>query len=575
MDQSHSFFTRGAFNKSSLTRALHALSKKEWYTFIVFISLLILSTFGILWKINNQFLVNIPAYGGTIDEGIVGTPRFINPILALSDADRDITSLVYAGLMKKLPDGTFVPDMAESYSLSDNGLEYTFILKQGITFHDGQPLTADDVVFTVSKIKDPLVKSPRRLNWEGVLVEKIDDRTIVFTLKQPFASFLDSTTTGIVPAHIWSELSPEEMSFSDINTYAIGSGPFQITKVQKKSSGIPESYELKVFKKYINGRAYLNKIVFHFYANEKDLAKAVSSNDVDHASGLSPLYAAGLETDGYQVANGVLPRIFGLYYNQTQAPIFTDRNVLRAIDTAIDKEKIVREVLYGYGSVIDSPVPQKIVGMSSISPASLESARNILDNAGWKINGNGVREKTTGKDTKTLEFSITTIDSPELTKVAEYIKQDLLAIGIPVEIRVYDMGTLNQSIIRPRKYDMLLFGQIINHESDLFAFWHSSQRNDPGLNIALYANTKVDKLLETFISELDDNSRFETLSLIRDEMKKEYPAVFLYSPDFTYVIRDDIKGVDISGVVQPSDRFSTITSWYLYTDRVWKVFINN
>lgn len=574
MDQSHSFFKRDALKKSSLTYALHALSKKEWYAFIVCVSLLILSTFGILWKINNQFLVDVPAYGGTIHEGIVGTPRFINPILALSDADKDISSLVYSGLMKKLPDGTFAPDMAESYTLSDNGLEYTFTLKQGITFHDGKPLTADDVLFTVNKIKDPVVKSPRRLNWEGVTVEKIDDSTLTFTLKQPFASFLDSTTTGIVPAHIWADLTPEEMSFSDLNTYAIGSGPFEISSVQKKSSGIPESYELRAFKKYINGRAYLNKIVFHFYANEKDLAKAVSSNDVYHASGLSPSYSAELETDGYQVANSVLPRIFGLYYNQTQASVFTDRNVLRAIDQAINKEKIVREILYGYGSVIDSPIPQKIVGMSDIEPSSYDTARNTLDNAGWKINSEGIREKMSGKEPVALQFSITTIDSPELTKVAEYIKQDLAAIGIPVEIRVYDMGTLNQSIIRPRKYDMLLFGQIINHESDLFAFWHSSQRNDPGLNIALYANTKVDKLLETFISQLDDDSRSETLSSLREEMKKDFPAVFIYSPDFTYVIRDNIKGVDISGVVQPSDRFSTINSWYLYTDRVWKIFIN-
>jgi peptide/nickel transport system substrate-binding protein len=575
MDQSNGVFKSGIFSKSSLKRALHALSKKEWYVFVVLFSLLIISTFGILWKINNQFLNEVPAYGGTIHEGIVGTPRFINPVLALSDADRDITSLVYAGLMKKLPDGTFVPDMAESYTLSEDGLEYIFTLRPELTFHDGHPLTADDVVFTVQKIKDPLLKSPRRLNWEGVLVEKIDDRTISFSLKQPFASFMDNTTTGIVPSHIWADLTPEEMSFSDLNTYAIGSGPFSIKTVNKKSSGIPESYELKSFKKYALGRPYLSKMIVHFYANEKDLAKAVSSNNIDHASGLSPSYSAELETEGYQVANGVLPRIFGLYYNQTQAPVFTDRNVISAIDRAIDKDKIVREVLYGYGTPINSPIPQKIVGMSSLSPTSHEEARNILDNAGWKINANGVREKTSGKDTKTLEFSITTVDSPELTKVAEYIKQDLLAIGIPVDIRVYDMGTLNQSIIRPRKYDMLLFGQIINHESDLFAFWHSSQRNDPGLNIAQYANSKVDKLLETFIGQLDDTSRTQTLSSLREEMSKDFPAVFIYSPDFTYVIRDDIKNVDISGVIQPSDRFSNIASWYLYTDRVWKVFIKN
>src|SRR3989344_1124146 len=219
--------------RAALNSAILSFSKKERIIFIVLVVILVISTVSILQSINKSFMVNIPRHGGAVSEGIIGTPRFINPILAFSDADLNLLSLIYSGLMRKTADGALVPDLAEKYEMSPDGLNYTFTLKNGIPFQDGKPVTADDVVFTINEIKDPLIKSSRKINWDGVIIEKIDSKTVKFTLKQPYASFLDNATLGIMPAHIWAGTP---MELNDANTNPIGSGPFMINKTNKQSS---------------------------------------------------------------------------------------------------------------------------------------------------------------------------------------------------------------------------------------------------------------------------------------------------------------------------------------------------
>ena len=144
-----------------------------------------------------------------------------------------------------------------------------------------------------------------------------------------------------------------------------------------------------------------------------------------------------------------------------------------------------------------------------------------------------------------------------------------------VDIKTFEAGNLNQAVIRPRKYDALLFGQIINHESDLYAFWHSSQRKDPGLNVAMYTNVKVDKLLEDASITADSVARIKKYIEFEDEIKKDMPAVFLYSPDFIYVVSKNLKGNSIDYVSSPKDRFSDVYAWYTDTENVWKIFARN
>jgi len=569
-------------SKKDINTIFYSFSKKECMVFVGLLIVLLLSTILILQNINKHFMVSVPLRGGSVSIGVVGVPRFINPILASSEADLDLTSLIYSGLMRKSSDDSLIPDLAEKYEMSKDGLTYTFTLKDKIYFQDGKPVTAEDVLFTINKVKDSVIKSPQKINWDGVTVEKKDEKTLLFTLKQPFASFLENATLGIMPAHLW-ENSPMELNDANINP--IGSGPYMINSVNKQSSGIVDYYKLVSFKKFILGRPYIETINLHFYQNEEDLVKALQNKSVDQISSISPLNAKNLKEENYQIESVSLPRVFGLFFNQNVNRLFTDKVIISAINQVIDKDKIVKEVLLGYGTVINSPIPpnmieyQKPATSASVSREDLlKKAKDSLAKAGWKAGTDGFLEKTeTIKKKKVitkLEFSISTGNAEELVKTAELIKQDLAEIGMKVEVKTFETGNLNQNVIRPRKYDALLFGEIINHESDLFAFWHSSQRKDPGLNVAMYTNAKVDKILEDASVIVDENARIKKYIQFEDEIKKDMGAVFLYSPDFLYIVSNNLKQFKINHIISPSDRYLNAYLWFIQTENVWKIFTN-
>jgi peptide/nickel transport system substrate-binding protein len=567
--------------KDEINSVFGTFSKKERIVFVILLATFLISTLLILESINKSLMVSIPLRGGSISEGIIGTPRFVNPILANSPADLDLVSLIYSGLMRKNSDGTLSPDLAEKYEMSKDGLTYTFTLKNKIFFQDGEPVTVDDILFTINEIKDPIIKSSKKVDWDGVSATKIDEQTIEFSLKKPYPSFLENLTLGIMPQHLWSNSSIE---LNTANTSPIGSGPYLIKSVSKESSGIINSYTLEPFKGFALGESYIKEIDLHFYSNEEDLVRALEDGAVDQISSITPLNADILKERNFQIETSVLPRVFGLFFNQNKNNIFTDKVITKAIDDAIDKDKIVREVLFGYGTVIDGPIPPNMTAYEKLSGSAspsrevlLQNIQNSLAKDGWSKGPDGFLQKTTTNKSKKktaipLAFSISTGNAEELTKTAEIIKQDLAKIGIRVDVKTFEIGNLNQSVIRPRDYDSLLFGEIINNESDLFAFWHSSQRKDPGLNVAMYTNAKVDKLLEDASTTIDQQARIKKYTQAESEIRKDMPAVFLYSPNFIYVIAKNLKGLSLNNLTSPTDRFSNVYLWYTETENVWKIF---
>jgi peptide/nickel transport system substrate-binding protein len=372
--------------KQELHDALASFSQNQFLLLILSLIVALVSVVIILGKINSKFTVEVPASGGAITEGIIGTPTLINPVLAISDADKDLTSIVYSGLMRKKSDGSFIPDLAESYTVSKDGTIYTFIIKKNAKFQDGTKVSADDVVFTINKIKDPLIKSPRKLSWDGVDIEKKDDATVVFTLKQPYISFLDNTTIGILPMHIWKNVNNQEFALSILNIKAIGSGPFSISSVAKNSEGVPTSYELKRFNDFALGTPHIKKLTIVSYANEKDLLDALTSHNIDQASGLSPENSEDIKDAGYTIHTATLPRIFGIFFNSNNNKIFSDQNVINAFNKALDRKAIVDGVLSGYGTATESPVPETIIeDNTQVDPVSIDEAKNILDKSGWVL----------------------------------------------------------------------------------------------------------------------------------------------------------------------------------------------
>ncbi len=540
---------------------------------IIFFSLcfiFIFSGLSLLYKVNKNFSMEVPAKGGEVVEGIVGIPRFLNPVLAITDADRDINSLVYSGLLKFDQDGNLVPDLAESYKISDDGTVYTFFLKSNIYFHDNKKVTSDDIEFTVSEIKNPNIKSPKRSGWENVTVEKIDDKTIKFILKKPYSPFILNTTIGILPKHIWKNVSDDSFLFSNFNLKPVGSGPYKIDTLTENDSGLPLEYSLTPFKKYVFKEAFIQKITLKFYQNEQKLIEAFKNGEVKNINSISPEIVKKLDLKDYSLHTSTLPRIFGVFFNQNNNAIFVHKEVREALSLATPRDQIVSEILQGYGSSIYGPLPKDT---ENIIEYNQEKARSLLEKNGWKMNEFGIYEKKNEKGLlEKLNFTISTSDAPELKNTAYIIQNSWQKMGANVEVKIFEIGDLNQNIIRPRKYDALLFGKIIGKDMDLFPFWHSSERNDPGLNVSMYANVKVDKILEDIRKTYQKDDMDKLLKQFEEEINKDTPAVFVYSPQFIYIQDKNLKNVSLSNITIPADRFQNVDKWYKDTNNIWKIF---
>jgi peptide/nickel transport system substrate-binding protein len=559
-----------------VTRVISTFSLTEKIIFYFFVLVFALSALSLLWQVNEYFLVTVPDYGGSFSEGVVGSARFVNPLLAVSDPDRDLTELVYSGLLRATADGNLVPDLAQSYTISPDGLTYTFVIKKNAEFQDGTPVTADDVVFTVLKAQDPTLQSPRKTNWDGVTVNKVDAQTVQFILKQPYSPFIQNLTLGILPEHIWKSTTIDEFPFSEWNIKAVGSGPYKIDSITYSSDGLPSEYHLSAFDHYALGRPYISNIVIKLYPDQKSLIDAYNSGSIDSIEGLSADQLAELNTTDAQKIVSPLPRVFGVFFNQNQAPVLLNAEVRQALDIATDKQAIVDQVLGGYGQAIDDPVPPTTIsaGAGGFDQTAADAkAIALLTAHGWKQGSDGIFAKTVGKNTTTLAFSISTSDAPDLKATALLLQSQWQKIGAQVSVKIFEINDLNQNIIRPRKYDALLFGEVVSEDSDLYPFWDSSQRLDPGLNVAMYTNLKVDKILETLRTTTDPATQESLYQSFETQIEADRPAVFLYSPEFIYITPKKIQNIKLGTLSTPAQRFSDIYKWYIETNEVWKIFV--
>jgi peptide/nickel transport system substrate-binding protein len=532
-----------------------SLTPERVLLFWVLASVSIALFFLALLVFNSKFLITVPTYGGKIHEGIIGTPRFINPILATSDQDKDLVDLVYAGLTKRDTDGRIILDIAESITESDDKLQYTVVLKEDAEFHDGVALTSDDVLYTVALIQNPNIKSPHKVEWEGVEVEKQSDTELVFSLKKPFPFFMNTLTIGILPKHIWKDLTDEQFSLSDYNIHAIGAGPYAIDDIQTKS-GIPTTLVLKTHQKYTLGRPYVDTIVIETYQNEKYAIQAFIDGDVDRIHGIPPEKVSTLNVATSSVHTALLPRTFTVFFNPNKERALSDKQVRLALSMAINKEAIVRDVLLNYGKVIDTPYPfDEDVPQSTYN---VEEAKSIL-----------AKSPTFKKASSTLTLTLSTANIDEMKRVGEMIKNDWEAIGVKTTLVVYEVADLNQSVIKERDFQVLLFASITQNPSDLYAFWHSTQRSYPGLNISNYVSKRLDTNLETLRTSEDELARIGAYEAVKKEFAEETPGIFLFAPSLIYITNDKVHTFLPKYIADSSSRFVLVHDWYRYAEKVW------
>ncbi|MFZ2984662.1 MAG: ABC transporter substrate-binding protein, partial [Candidatus Moraniibacteriota bacterium] len=377
-------------------------------------------------------------------------------------------------------------------------------------------------------------------------------------------------TVGIMPKQILENIAPENFFLADYNLAPVGSGPYSFFGSEKDSSGNILSYELRAWNNYFEGAPYISKVTFHFYPDETALINAYNRKEILGINSVTPDSLAKLEKrQSTRIYDINIPRVFAVFFNMTKSVALASDEVRAALSYATDRDAIIAEVLSGKGQPALSAFLPFMAGYdSSLARPSFdqEKANALLDNSGWTRGADGVRTKGNAA----LEITLTVPDWPELSRTAHLLQEQWERIGARVTVNVIGAADLQQNVIRPREYQALLFGEAAMLSSDPYSFWHSSQKRDPGLNLALFDNKDADDILVSLREEPDFEKQLEKYRAFQIILSKENPAVFLYTPTYLYVVSDVVKGVDVQNIDAAHFRLSNIRDWYMNTQRIKK-----
>lgn len=549
------------------------LSKTEQRVTQTALLLLVLSllTAAGTWLFGNR--VEVPAKGGEYTEALVGEPQFVNPLYAMTnDADQDLVSLIYSGLLRWDPNDGLVPDLAESYEVNEEKTVYTFVLKEEARFHNGDPVLARDVLFTISAIQNPAYRSPLIGTLRGVSVVQEDDRKISFVLEKPQSAFLSNLTVGILPSSAWADILPQNAPLAALNLQPIGSGPYRFAEFTKDKKGSVRTYTIEPFEDAHIGEPHINRLTFKFYP---DAASAIEALDNRFVEGVSVVPFEERERTGQNRAvvlhSPLLSRETVLYFNQKTNELLKKKEMREAIARAINKQAIVDETLLGAGRVIVGPVLPDMEGYHEglvDVGFDVEKAREQMKEAIEVKEVSEVSEE--GGKKKANRLTLTTVASEEFIRVAEALKTQLEQTGLSIEIVTLPAAGIFEQIVTPRNFELLLTSVMYNTQADPYLFWHSSQKEAGGLNIVDYQNAEVDKLLETARAAKTPDQRATALKTFQEKLLADLPAVFLYQSTYGYATARKIQGVELEHIRIPSDRFTGIKNWYIKTKKAFR-----
>lgn len=605
-------------NFKQLKKLSFVLSLREKKILKVLAGLTLISVVFLVLRFVTLNSVLVPEEGGEYIEGLVGQPHLLNPVLSSNnETDADLVELLYSGLLRYNDDLVLESDLALSYEMSADQKEYLFHLRPGVVWHDGEIMNADDVVFTANLIKDPEYLSPLRGSLRGVVVEKVDDLTVKFTLKEPYAPFLHALTFGILPEHQWGSVAPKNFALSKLNLEPVGTGPFQADTFKRDDLGTIRSYTLKRNERFYRERPYLDRVTFKFYASQSlalDALKNKSILALGNVPSQSRTELQSATADHLEFYQLQLPQYSALFFNTKQNVFLQDKKVREALALSVDRQNLLS--LFENGALsLESPFLPGMVGYRQPQKSlefHPEYAKQLLEEASWKsisadeyfqlqlanerkaaeenkqntddidedlLWQNAFQQETyRKKGDKILELNLTTLDHPENRLVAEEVQRRWREIGVRVDLLFVDASKIHSQIIRPRKYDVLLYSVLIGSDPDPYPYWHSSQATENGLNLSQFSNKKADILLEQARVINDLGKREQYYFEFQDILDTELPAVFLSSPTYMYAVDKKVFHVSVHNMNLPSDRFSDLETRYLKTRREvkmgdWKNFL--
>jgi peptide/nickel transport system substrate-binding protein len=516
----------------------------------------------------SRHIETVPNTGGTLTEGLIGAPQYINPVLARPfTADADVTKLLFRGLMRVDEHMNVVPNIAESLTVSDDGKTYTAVLKAGQVWSDGSPITATDVVYTYETIADANYQSPRQALYSTVKVTATDDHTVVFTLPAATPSFRAALTLGILPSQLWQDQTPQTFSLAELNIKPVGSGPLKFQSVTKDRAGNIKSYTF-IRNKLYNGTApYIDKLVLKLYPDSTSALDALHNDAVDSLGAIDIASAASVKKDR-RITAVPIGQVLGAFFNEKNV-VLKLPEIRKALAMATDRDAIVKRAFAGYADPLFGPL---IAGQPGYSADAKKVTTNVaqasatLEQAGWKIGADGFRSK----GNQAFTFTITTVDEPMYSQTAELLAEQWKAIGAKVTVATVSLDAIQKSTIKPRQYDALLFGQLLDAGGDLYPLWHSSQQSGNGfaLSVAFIKNADAD--LEKARSATSDAVRSTALADFQNIVVDEVPAILLVQNQYLYAHEPNLRGLDGQALVSGDFHFRNIERWYLKTRWGWK-----
>lgn len=522
--------------------------------FVAMIVITLVSLVGMIYQlahINDHYLILTAKNGGTYSEGLSGKVTTINPLYVESSASADVNAVVFSGLTRVNENRQIEGDLASKWDISQDKKVYTFYLRPNIYWQDNTALTADDIAFTIGLIQNPDTRSSFASNWSGVAYEVVDKSTIKFTLPNSYSPFLYNTTVGILPKHILSEVKPSLLKTYEFNQKPIGSGPFQLDQIDKVTGDI----SLKPFDKYYLGKPYLEQLKFVQYNTSNEYLEGYQKKQINGFTITKPsIEKQASQVDDLTIHNLSLPAYSALFFN-TKADNVSDVKFRQALAYATNKQSIVTDQLAGQATIVNYPI---LAGYAGFDNSALKYSHN-------KEEAQKLLSQVDTEKLKNTRLRLATLKDSQYEEVAKAIASMWSEVGVNVDIVSVPLNELQQFYIRPRNYDVLLYGQDIGYDSDIYAYWHSSQAKDPGLNLSQYTNPEADKYLETGRVAKDVDYKNARYSAFLQSWSKDIPAIILYSPYYDYAQNSDIKGFDANRLVEPSNRFFNIQKWYINT----------
>lgn len=515
-----------------------------------------------------------PATGGTYNEALIGSFGRLNPILDFNNqVDRDVNRLIFSGLVRFDDRGLPVGDLAESWGISQDGMVYNFSIRPDAEWHDGKPVTSGDVEFTVSLLRSEEIPVPADLLkfWTQVEVAQLDEKTVQFRLPEPFAPFLDHLAFGVLPEHILGDLSAGEIVDASFNLKPIGSGPFrfeQLLSTEGKITGVV----LSSFEDYYGESPFIDQVIFRYYPDSQSALSAYNDEEVQGISQVDPeIFPSVMQTSELNLYSGRLPQLTLLYLNldDPDLPFFQESSIRKGLQMGLNRQWMIDRVLAGQSLIADGPIfPGSWAYYVDIERINYDpdSALAILKEAGYTIpaGGSDIREK----DGVPFAFELVHPATPTHTALAEAIRRDWSKLGVDVQLIPVSYEELIADYLEPRAYQAALvdLNMTSSPDPDPYPFWDQAQIAD-GQNYSNWDDRQASEFLERARITTDIEERAKAYRNFQVRFTTEMPALPLFYPVYSYAVDNQVLGVSMGPLYDLSDRFSTISSWFLVARR--------